>query len=182
MERVAEQVCSLAELARTKYIKRARVSLVIAALLTALVTFTTWPLLRPGLFTLLAGYLAIASWFFYRSRQLTREARVLREGAVDSANLLAWFDREDRFLRWSSIAEAIARAGGFLVLAYGFWLTTRSGSISLLLGLAYPAFSYFGSLSSARLARRKLLIEKEVLASSLVDGANPPTTVQRNQD
>jgi hypothetical protein len=182
MEHAAERVSALAQLARTEYAKRARLSLVIAALLAALAAFTTWPSLRPGLFTLLAGYLATASWLFYRSRQLIGEARALRDEAVRTRNLLDWFDREDRFLSWSSTAEAIVRAGGFLILAYGFWMTTRSRSISLLLGLAYPAFSYFGSLNSARRARRKLLIEKEALASSLVDGANPPTTVQGNQD
>jgi hypothetical protein len=175
-------VYSLAQLARSESLKKARVSLVIAALLAALLMFTTWPSPRPGLFTLLAGYLATASWSFYRSRQLAEEAQVLREGVAKSADPLAWFDREDRFLMWSSTAEAIVRAVGFLVLAYGFWRTTGSGSIALLLGLVYPAFTFFGSRSSNQQARRKLAIEREVFAKALIDGANPPSTVQANQE
>ena len=182
MEHATERVCSLAQLARAESLKKARISLVIAALLAALLTFTTWPSLRPGLFTLLAGYLATASWSFYRSRQLADEAQVMRVGVVKSANILTWFDCEDRFLMWSSTAEAIVRAIGFLVLAYGFWRTTGSGSISLLLGLIYPAFTFFGSRGSAQQARRKLAIEREALAKLLIDGANPPSTVQANQE
>lgn len=182
MQRATERVCSLAERARAGNTKRVRVFLVIAAVLAGLLMWTTWLSLRPGLYILLAGYVATALWLLNRNAQLAREVRLLRSEAAQSADLLAWFGGEERFLRWSSIAEAAVRAIGFLALGYGFWLTTRSGSISLLLGLVYPAFTVFGARSGAQQAKRKLAIEKEAMIKSLADGANPPSTVQGNQE
>ncbi len=65
-------------------------------------------------------------------------------GDVENKEILNWFERQETFAVWSTRVETGLRTAGFLVLGYGFWLATRSDVIALLLGLGYPALTYFG--------------------------------------
>ena len=63
---------------------------------------------------------------------------------MDGLSLLSWFEEENTFSRRLALVENVVRTIGFAVLAYGFWVATRSTSVSLLLGVVYPASTYFG--------------------------------------
>jgi hypothetical protein len=146
-----------------------RFLLIVALLLAALLWRTTWPSLRPGLIILLIGYFGAAILFLYRNSKLGAEARRMQNGAAASEDLLGWFDRQESFALWSTRAEAGLRTLGFLVLGYGFWLATRSGVIALLLGIGYPALTYFGmERRNNQRAAQTVRTEKEAL-SKLID-------------
>ncbi len=151
-----------------------RFSLIIAVLLAVLLWETVWPSLRPGLIILLAGYVGTAILFLYRNATLARAATALRTEEPARGAVLAWFDKEDSFAKWAALLETGLRTIGFLVLGYGFWLATRSDAISLLLGVGYPAITYFGMDRRNRLrARQRLQTEKEAMATLLARGAHP---------
>lgn len=162
MQEPIERVTRLAASARQRNTRRLRVALIIALLVAALLLRGTWPWLRPGLFILLAGYLATALLFLFHN------ARLAPGEGTHARDLLGWFDREQSFLRWSGMLETVVRSAGFLVLGYGFWLATRSSLIALLLGLGYPAITYFAvDRRNNQQARQNLQIEKEAMASWL---------------
>jgi hypothetical protein len=142
-----------------------RFALVVALLLAALLWRTTWPSLRPGLVILLTGYFGTAMLFLYRNGRLGAEARRMQNGVAEREALLGWFDRQERFAVWSTRVEAALRTAGFVVLGYGFWLATRSDVIALLLGIGYPALTYFGmERRNNQRAARSLRTEKEALS------------------
>ncbi len=168
MRDAIERISALAAMAGARYRKRMRFSLFIALLLAALLWRTTWPSLRPGLIILLAGYVGAACLFFYRSARLSKETELLRSQPGDRGALLQWFDKEEAFGKWSAAAEASLRAVGFMVLGYGFWLATRSGLVALLLGIGYPAITYFGvERRNNQRVRQALGTEREAMAGFL---------------
>jgi hypothetical protein len=165
VQAATERVCSLIAAVRSHNAKRGRFSLAVALLLSALLWRTTWPSLRPGLIILLIGYLGTALLFLYRNTKLGAEARQMRNDAAKSEGLFGWFDRQESFAVWSTRAEAGLRALGFLVLGYGFWLATHSGIIALLLGIGYPALTYFGvERRNNQRAAQALRTEKQALS------------------
>lgn len=92
----------------------------------------------------------------------------MQNGAFQSDEILGWFDRQESFAVWSTRAEAGLRTVGFLVLGYGFWLATRSDVIALLLGIGYPAVTYFGmERRNNQRAAQTLRTEKEALSRLL---------------
>jgi hypothetical protein len=158
MREAIKRLQSFAQAARMRNTKRMRVALVIAALVGLLVS-RTWPPLQTGLWMLFLGYLGLAIALFLRNRQL---------GNLDAniADVAHWFDREQAFLRRSFLWETIVRSLGFLLLGYGFWQATHSVSISLLLGVGYPAFAYLSmDLRHRQRAIQNLLVEREALIS-----------------
>jgi hypothetical protein len=168
MAAAVERVCSLSGAVRTHNAKRVRFSLIVALLLAALLSRTTWPSLRPGLIILLVGYFGTAMLFLCRNAKLAAEGRKMQAGAVESEEILNWFDRQQKFAAWSTRAEAALRTAGFLVLGYGFWLATRNDAIALLLGIGYPALTYFGmERRNNRRAAQTLRTEKEALTKLL---------------
>jgi hypothetical protein len=168
MGAAVERLCSLSGAVRAHNAKRVRFSLVVALLLAALLWRTTWPSLRPGLIILLLGYFGTAMLFLYRNAKLGAEARQMQNGAFQSDEILGWFDRQESFAVWSTRAEAGLRTVGFLVLGYGFWLATRSDVIALLLGIGYPAVTYFGmERRNNQRAAQTLRTEKEALSRLL---------------
>ncbi len=168
MQAAIERICSLNSAVRAYNAKRVRFLLIVSLLLAALLWWTTWPSLRPGLIILLIGYFGTAMLFLYRNRELSAEARSMQNGTAESEELLRWFDRQDRFAVRSTRVEAGLRTAGFLVLGYGFWLATRSNALALLLGIGYPAVTYFGmERKNNQRAARNLRMEKEALSKLL---------------
>jgi hypothetical protein len=50
--------------------KRMRLALLVAALISLLLWNTQWPAIRPGLWVLLIGQMALASFLFFHNRRL----------------------------------------------------------------------------------------------------------------
>jgi hypothetical protein len=89
-------------------------------------------------------------------------------GDIANKEILGWFDRQESFAIWSTRVEAGLRTAGFLVLGYGFWLATRSGLISLLLGIGYPALTYFGmERRNNQRAMQTLRTERDAISKML---------------
>ncbi len=168
MQAAIDRICALSASTRTSNAKRVRFSLIVALLLAALLWRTTWPSLRPGLIILLIGYFGTAMLFLYRNAKLTAETRRMRARGAEKEEILGWFERQDKFAMWSTRLESGLRMAGFLVLGYGFWLATRSGVIALLLGIGYPALTYFGmERRNNQRARQVLKTEKEAMSRIL---------------
>ncbi len=137
---------SYAVAARERYARQTKSSGLIAVLLAVLLWQTKWPSLRPGLLILLVSYAGSAVLALYRLR--------------DTSSGQMWLDREQRWLTGLMLFEALSRTAGFLVLGYGFWVPTRSVTVGLLLGVVYPAATYFG-LEQRNYQRRMRNLRKE---------------------
>lgn len=107
-----------------------------AIVIAVLLWQTTWLSLRPGLLILLIGQISAAAVFFAHRSAIGGTGSCLR--------MLTWFDGEERFVSFSALVESVFRVVGFVVLAYGFWTATHILWITLILGIVYPLFSYFG--------------------------------------
>ncbi len=133
--------------ARARYAKQMQSSGLIAVLLAVLLWETKWPSLRPGLIVLLVSYAGSALLAFYRKQ--------------DASSGPSWFDREQRWLTRLMLFETISRTAGFLALGYGFWVPTRSVTVAVLLGVVYPAATYFG-LERRKYQRRMRALRAEI--------------------
>ncbi len=136
---------SYATAARARYAKQAQSSGLIALLLAVLLWQTKWPSLRLGLIALLLSYVGSTLLSLYRKQELSRDIE---------------FDRERQWLTGLMLFENISRTAGFLALGYGFWVATRSVTVGLVLGVVYPALTYFG-LERRNYQRRMKALETE---------------------
>ncbi|MDQ2839741.1 MAG: hypothetical protein M3Y72_01605 [Acidobacteriota bacterium] len=116
----------------------------VAVLLTALLWWTQWPSLQAGIIILLLGQLSIVAFYLLRNSRISRDLTRFEDYPADGLSLLSWFEEERTFSNRLVPVENVVRTIGFAVLAYGFWVATRSTSISLLLGVVYPVSTYFG--------------------------------------
>jgi len=113
--------------------KRMRFALLVAALIALLLWNTQWPAIRPGLWVLLIGQMALASFLFFHNRRL---------GPPGSAAEL--LDRDASTRRQAMWLEQGSRVLGFVLLALGFWRSTGNVLVSVALGLVYPLVSFWG--------------------------------------
>ena len=139
MQSATARFSSLVALAHTRHVKRMQFAWLMAVLIAFLLWRTQWPMLWPGLWILLAGQIGAALFLIYRLRSGKGEENISLDGSG-----LQWFDKEETFLKRLFLFENLVRILGFLVLAYGFWLATRSLGIAIALGLIYPIIVYFG--------------------------------------
>lgn len=138
---IGRELAILTRSAKARNQNRLRVSLLIAALIGLLLWKTQWPAIVPGLVILLAGQLGLAIFLAVRNSQLARPAE-----------LEEWFRGEARALRIASWIENFSRMAGFVLLAFGFWQSTRNLVLALALGVVYPAIVYW---AMARVRARK---------------------------
>jgi len=136
---------------------RVRSAVVVAFLLAALLWFTKWPSLRPGLVILLGGQLGLLVILFRRSFAISREMQPVQASNQEKDAFANWFDREARFAKRSGVAENLIRTIGFVMLGYGLWTATGSVPIALALGIVYPAFAYFGMERRKHLRVQRML-------------------------
>jgi hypothetical protein len=144
MQSALERFSSLVALAHARHGKRIRFAVLMALLIAVLLWRTQWPTLWPGLAILLCTQLGAALLLLHRNRQLSRYLHHLRSETQNIGISLHWFDTEQSFLKHLALFENGARMIGFIALAYGFWVPTRSLWIALTLGLIYPVVVYFG--------------------------------------
>jgi len=168
MDGVRERLAIAMTAARIRGLSRIRSAFFIAILLIALLWFTQWPSLRAGLLLLLAGQFAIVVLTLWRNRQIEKEGRALSELALQTDDLPAWFDEELRSVALVASCEAGLRTLGFLVLAFGFWKATGNATLSLVLGVGYPAITFFTMDRRKQLAaQHRLRAEKASVEAML---------------
>jgi hypothetical protein len=138
MQSAADRFSSFVTVARERYGKHMRFALVVAVLIALLLWQTQWITLRPALFLLLIGQVGAAAILFNRRMALSKGLN------LDAAGMLAWFDTEEAFVKYSAAFENGVRTIGLMVLAYEFWVSTRNLWIALALGVIYPVIAYFG--------------------------------------
>lgn len=135
------QVIALAQARNARHLRFAALVTVLVALL---LWRTQWVTLRPGLVVLLIGQLGAAVLLLYRNASLSRDLHRLQNTSAAEPSSLTWFDGEEAFVKRLALFENGLRLIGFALLAYGFWLPTRSIFIALAIGVAYPVTAYFG--------------------------------------
>jgi len=136
------QVIALAQARNARHL---RFAALVAVLVALLLWRTQWVTLRPGLIVLLIGQLGAALLLLYRNASLSRDLRRLQNtSSAAERSSLTWFDGEEAFVKRLALFENGLRLVGFALLAYGFWLPTRSIFIALAIGVAYPVTAYFG--------------------------------------
>ncbi len=172
METARERICALMNKARASKMVRIRSAAVIAFLLGALLWFTKWPSLRPGLLILLAGQIGLLAILLLRSFAISREMQHARASNQEKDAFASWFDREARFARRSAIAEDLIRTIGFVMLGYGLWTAIGSVPTALALGVAYPAFAYFGMERRKHLQVQRMLQADKDAAIALARDAD----------
>ena len=150
---------ALASGTRLRNKKRIRSSLLVALVVALLLWNTQWPAIRPGLFVLLVGQIALAGFLFIRSRQI--------EATTD---LDLWFDREASAMRFAGWLENGSRLVGFAILAFGFWRSTHNLPLSLALGLVYPLVIYWGLTRAATRRETRALNSHRLRLKSLASG------------
>jgi hypothetical protein len=155
MQSALERFSSFVTLARERHVKLMRFALVVAVLIALLFWQTQWITLRPALFLLLIGQVGTAAILFNRKTALSKRLD------LDEAGMLAWFDTEQTFVKYLAAFENGVRTIGLMVLAYGFWLTTRNLWVALALGVVYPVTAYFGMVrGNISRAIRQLRVQK----------------------
>lgn len=168
MEAARERVYALMEKAQAGNMARVRSAAVVAFLMAALLWFTKWPTLRPGLLILLCGQIVLILILLQRRVLLARKIERWHASFPERDPFAEWFDGEVRFTTRLGIIEDLIRTIGFLTLGYGFWIATGSVLIALALGVVYPAFAYFGMERKKRQrAKRALQAEKDAVNALL---------------
>ncbi len=166
MEAARERVYALMEKARVSNKARVRSAAVVAFLMAALLWLTKWPSLRPGLWILLCGQIVLILILLHRSVLLARKIESWHASSPERDAFAEWFEGETRFTTRLGIIEDLIRTIGFLTLGYGFWTATGSLLIALALGVAYPAFAYFGmERKKHQRAQRTLQAERDAVAA-----------------
>lgn len=138
MQSSSDKFSSFVWLARVAHLKHLRFALLVAALIALLLWQSQWLTLRPALYLLLIGQLGTAGILFNRRTALSKEQ------VTEQTEMLAWFDSEEAFVKYSAIFENGMRTIGLLALAYSFWAQTRNLWIAVALGVVYPLTAYFG--------------------------------------
>jgi hypothetical protein len=126
---------------RDRNTKRLRTSLLAAIIIGALVWYTRWPTLKPGLLLLLVGQLGVALILLWRNRTIA---------------MSRLHTSEEVFLRRLRIFDNCQRTLGFAVLGYGFWTATHNLWLALALGVLYPAVAALGVFTGGNRATRTL--------------------------
>jgi hypothetical protein len=150
MQIALERFLSFVALARERHARHLRFALVVGVLIAVLLWQTQWVTLRAALFLLLIGQIGTAVILRNRRRALS----TLRD--LDGPGMLAWFDSEEAFVKYSAAFENGVRTIGLMFLAYAFWVPTHNIGMALILGVAYPITVYFGMVRGniARAVRR----------------------------
>jgi hypothetical protein len=138
MQSALERFLSFVTLARQRHVKQMRFALLVAALIALLLWQTQWLTLRPALLLLLIGQLGTSAILFNRRIALSKKLD------WDEAGMLTWFVTEEKFVKYLAVFENGVRTLGLMVLAYGFWVSTRNLWLALTLGIFYPVIAYFG--------------------------------------
>jgi hypothetical protein len=158
---------AFAKSAKARNAKRIQSSGLIAVLLGVLLWQTRWPSLRLGLVLLLFSHVGGALLLLYRNRELARDIEALEEQLFDESKMGRWFDREQSWAKRVMLFENISRTAGFLALGYGFWVPTGSVTVAVLLGVMYPAVTYFGLERRSYERRRQALTSEKSQALGL---------------
>ncbi len=143
-EATAARYFQVIALAQARNAKHLRFAVLMTILIALLLWRTQWLSLHPGLIVLLIGQLGAALILFYRNAMLSRNLHQLRSTPVAKVAVLAWFSGEEVFVKRLALFEDGLRLLGFVLLAYGFWVSTGSLLIALVIGIAYPVTVYFG--------------------------------------
>lgn len=130
--------------AQQRNAKHLRFATLIAILIGLLLWRTLWPALRPGLTVLLVGQIGAALMLLFRNILLARRRQEVMRDPADQVSFQRWIDSEAVFIRLLASVENWSRLIGFVFLAYGFWLSTRSLLIAAVIGVIYPVTMYFG--------------------------------------
>ncbi len=160
MENARERVYALMAKARASSGTRARSAAAVALLLAALLWFTKWPTLRPGLVILLAGQIGLILILVRHRSTISRELENVQTGNLGEDTFARWFEGQARFATRLAWTEDLIRTAGFLTLGYGFWRATGNILIAFSLGIVYPALAYFG-MERAKHLRTKRMLQAE---------------------
>jgi hypothetical protein len=145
--------------------KHLRFAALVAVLIATLLWRTQWITLRPGLIVLLLGQLGATAALVRRGVGLKKRYHQAESGVAFEPP--AWFALEAAFIKRLAVFENTLRLIGFVLLAYGFWIATRSLGLALAIGVVYPIMAYFGiGRANMRRALRDLEIQKRKLEAS----------------
>lgn len=168
MQAATDRIALSMKQSRAQNTRRMRSSAYVVILLTALLWWTQWPSLQLGIIVLLLGQLATTGLYILRNSRIGAELAALRTSPIDSAAAKHWFRGERAFLRRLALVESSVRTAGFALLAYGFWVATRSTAVSVLLGVIYPLAAYFGiNRQNQRRAITRLGMQEQELEALL---------------
>ncbi len=171
MRAAIDRLCFFAVQARARNTKAMRSAAYVAVLLTLLLWWTQWPSLLAGIIILLFAQLSIVIFYLMRNSRISRELTRFEDYPADGLSLLSWFEDERIFSSRLVLLENVLRTVGFLVLAYGFWIATRSTFIFLLLGVVYPVSTYFGmSRKKQQRTIAQITAQKEEVAALIEKG------------
>jgi uncharacterized protein YjeT (DUF2065 family) len=147
--------------------KHLRFAALVAILITALLWRTQWLTLRPGLIVLLLGQLGATTILLYRGVTLKKNLREAESGVGFEPS--TWFALEAAFTKRIAMFENGLRLIGFVLLAYGFWIATKSLGLALAIGIVYPVTAHFGiGRANMRRTLRDLEMQKRKLEASTV--------------
>jgi hypothetical protein len=164
MNGAADQFLSFALVERRRHRQRLYVASVVAVLIVGLLYQTQWVNLRAGLLVLLAGQAGDVLALFLRNAQISRDVERNNAGLLNDAAFSAWFEREEFFIKHLAFFDTACQTIGFLALGYALWISTRSVTIALAIGLLYPITIYFAMTRKKTLAGiRRLRAKKQEL-------------------
>lgn len=151
--------------ARQRNSTHLRFAALVSILIGALLWRTQWLTLRPGLIVLLIGQLGATTILLYR--RLTLKKNLYEAESGDGSEAPLWFALEATFIKRLAVFENGLRLIGFVLLAYGFWVATRSPWLAVAIGIVYPITAYFGiGRANTQRTLRDLEIQKNKLEAS----------------
>ena len=168
MQAAIERTCLFVAQARTRNAKQMRSAIFIALLLMILLWWTQWPSLKPGIRTLVVGYLLVSGLRFRRYSTVGKELDEFSNGDRSSSDAVSWFDEEQSYSNLIMLVENGVRTVGFALLAYGFWIASGNTILSILLGVIYPVIAYFGiARANMQRTRRQLRTQRNEVETLL---------------